>query len=114
MLEISGVLKVWGIIAISKIDFISFSSTERIIQNRENLKTIQNLISSFGNHFAINSIKSRIFFLFFTENLSFSLPGNRSAALNNTYLPSNNNVSKTMRAKIISRQLILKEYSINF
>ena len=64
MLEISGVLKVWGIIAISKIDFISFSSTERIIQNREKLKTIQNLISSFGNHFAINSIKSRIFVLF--------------------------------------------------
>ena len=94
--------KVCGIIGISKIEFFSFSGTERVEQNQKKKKKKKPFKTSSACKsitFQSNSNKSRTFFCLFTENLTLSFPVIRWAG-HNTDLPSNINISKTVRVNI--------------
>ena len=100
--------KVCGIIGILKIEFFSFSGTERIKQNRKKVKyhskprkLVRKLL------FKQFQQKPCIFFWFFTENLTL-LHSVTHCAGYNTNLPSNSKFSKTMRADIVFAERILK------
>ena len=99
--------KVCVIIGISKIEFFNFSGTERVKQNKKNLKTIQNLLSLEVNYFSSNFNKFPICFWFFTETLSLSLPVPRWEG-HNSDLPSDSNISKTVRVNITFAEYFLK------
>ena len=61
------------IIGISKIMFFNFCRTERVKQNKKEIKIIQNLPSFSDNHFSINSNKRQTFFCFFYWNCNIIL-----------------------------------------
>ena len=94
--------KVCGFIGISKIELFYFSSTERLKQNQNNLKTTQNLLS--------NSNKSGTLFLSFQWKFN-SFIGTRRAD-HNVNLPSNSNISKTVRVNTATN--FSGEHSISF
>ena len=58
---------------ISKMEFFSFSGSERLKQNQK-IKNIQKLLILHVNHFLNNLRKFRIYFSFFTETLTLALP----------------------------------------
>ena len=105
--------KVCGIIGISKIVFFYYSGNERVKQNQKTLKTSQNLLSLSVNHFSSNCNKIQKCFWFFTETITLSLPVPRCAG-DDTNLPLESNISKTLRVNIAFRKAFFKEYSMSF
>ena len=65
------------------------------------------------NHFSSNFNKFQIFFWFFTETLTLSLPFPRRGG-DNTHPPSDSNNSKTVRVNIAFTGTFFKKYSISF
>ena len=93
-----------------KLSFSIFPVLKGLNRTKKTIKIIWNLQ---GNHFSSNSNRSWTFFWFFIEHLAISLPGKRCAGPN-TDLPSNSNISKTVRVNIAFRETFLIEYLISF
>ena len=93
-----------------ELDLLSHDKTLNKIKKIKNHSKPSKLVS---NHFSSNFNKIPIFFWFFTETLTLSLPVPLSAG-DNTDLPSDSNISKTVRVKIAFTRRLFKEYSTSF
>ena len=90
-----------------ELDLLSHDKTLNKIKKFKNHSKPSKLVSqSFFN-------KIPIFFWFFTETLTLSLPVSLSAG-DDTDLPSDSNISKTVRVNIAFTRRLLKEYSTSF
>ena len=107
------IFEVCGIIRISKMEFFSFSGSERLKQNQK-IKNIQKLLILHVNHFLNNLRKFRIYFSFFTETLTIALPVNcwgwegEGGGSDNTELHLKHNISKMVRVNIALVERFLK------
>ena len=66
--------KICDIIGFSKIELFKFSGNERVKQNQTILKTIENFLRLYVNHFPINFNKFRMLFCFSTETWIIPFP----------------------------------------
>ena len=88
--------KVYGNIAILKIEFFNFSGTERVKQNQNKIKTFQTLLTLYVNHFSSNFNQNQLIFLLILKLQPFLFTVPRWAG-ESTDVYSNNNISKSVK-----------------
>ena len=106
------IFKICVIIDISKTKFFRFSSTQRVKENQKNIEAIQNTLSLKVNHFLSNINKFLIFCLVFYWNFNAFAPWeSHRREGHNTNLPSDSDISKTIRINIAFAPTFFHEYS---